>query len=343
MKSLNILGTPVPSGSKMRFSIPVAHLFDYTDVSISLEVFRGKEDGPTVFVSASLHGDEIIGTEITRRLLLNKQLKKLKGTLIVIPIVNPYGYNNNTRYLPDRRDLNRSFPGSNEGSLAARVANTFLTEVVEKCDYGIDIHSGAIHRTNLPQIRVDFKNTTVMNLAEAFNPPLILNSPNRAGTLRATAFSKKVDTLLFEVGEALRYDELGIKTGVNGILNVLRALNMLPTPSREVRKNITLLRAHASYWLRAPESGNIKIIKKLGQLVEEGDLLAQIYDPFGKVVGEIKCSKAGIVIGASTMPLVNSGNAVFHIAVLDQIDLVSDSSLILDQDIDIEYELWYEK
>lgn len=340
-KDLIIAGKKVNPGDRVRLEIPVAKLFDYTQMVIPIEIICGVKNGPKLFVSAAIHGDEIIGVEILKRLLARKELKSITGTLIVIPIVNPFGYNNNTRYLPDRRDLNRCFPGNIDGSLAARIAHIFLTEIVEKCQYGIDIHSGAVHRFNFPQVRLEAHDEEELRIANSFGAPVIINSPLRPGTLREAAYKRGIKTILYEAGEALRFDENSINVGIHGILGVMRELNMLEEAEDFLPPTSTVMSAKSSHWIRAASSGSLRTLKSLGSFVQEGDLLGIISDPYGDRKVEVPASKPGIIIGAVTMPLVNRGNALFHIATLEDIKFASDATIVNDQDIDIENEDWF--
>lgn len=343
MPEIEIANTKIESGERKTVEVPVAKLFDYTQMSIPIQVICGQEEGPTLFISAAIHGDEIIGTEIVKRLLERKELKEIKGTLIAIPIVNPFGYNNNIRYLPDRRDLNRCFPGSANGSLAARIAYIFVKEILEKCTHGIDIHSGAVHRTNFPQIRLELNNKEEVKLARAFGAPVIIHSPQRPGTLRKAAQEKGLKMLLFEGGEALRFDDHSISICLYGILNVMREIGML-TKEEDSLPPHTTITAKSSHWIRAQNSGSLRIIKKLGDFVQADELLGVISDPFGQLKTEVRSLRPGIVIGAVTMPLVNRGNALFHIATLEDMNIVDvkhAADIVLDQDIDIENEDWF--
>ena len=343
MPSIEIAGVRVESGERKFLEIPVATLFDYTPMSIPVEVICGKNPGPVMFVSGAIHGDEVIGTEIVKRVLERKEINRLNGIFIGIPIINPFGYNNNTRYLPDRRDLNRCFPGSPDGSLAARMADTFLNEIVYKCTHGIDIHSGAMHRTNFPQIRLELNEEEEMKLARAFGAPVILHSPLRPGTLRKAAHEKGIRTLLFEGGEALRFDEHSISVAVHGVLNVMREIEMLPKEDDMVPP-YTVITAKSSHWIRAQTSGSLRFLKKLGEFVQVDELLGVISDPFGKRKSEVKAIKSGVIIGVTTMPLVNKGSALFHVATLEDMTLgedKTDHNVVLDQDIDIENEDWF--
>jgi predicted deacylase len=208
--------------SAKTIQLEAAALYDYTKMTIPVEVIRGKLPGPILFISAAIHGDEINGIEVVRRILKKKIFKNLKGTLILIPIVNVYGFNHKSRYLPDRRDLNRSFPGKKEGSLASHLAYIFLKEVVSKCTHGIDLHTGSNHRTNLPHIRASLDDTETKELAQAFGVPVIVNSKLRDGSLREAARKKNVKMLLFEGGQSFRFEEQVVNTALKGCLSVMR-------------------------------------------------------------------------------------------------------------------------
>ncbi|MCB0407329.1 MAG: succinylglutamate desuccinylase/aspartoacylase family protein [Bdellovibrionales bacterium] len=306
-------------GKVKHVQINVGRLYDLTDIHLNLRIQKGKKDGPILFITAAIHGDEINGIEIIRRLLQQKALKNLCGTLITVPIVNIFGFNNRSRYLPDRRDLNRCFPGSSTGSLAARLAHTLMTEVVLKSTCGIDLHTGAVHRNNLPQIRAHLDNSKTNKLARAFGAPVILNSTFRDGSLRFAAHERNIPILLFEGGEALRFDDKVTKVGVRGILSVMEKMKMLPEGT--VGSGLISDEAYVaknSFWLRAPESGLAKGIKKLGAYVEAGDLLAFITSPYGDSKVALRAPHSGIIIGASALPLVTKGDAMYHIATFDE-------------------------
>ncbi len=283
-----------------------------------IEVIRGKDAGETLFITAAIHGDEINGVEIIKRLICHKALKNLKGTLIAIPIVNIFGFNTKSRYLPDRRDLNRCFPGSPAGSLGSQVAHTLLQEVISQSTHGIDLHTGAIHRSNLPQIRGDMDDAATRAMAEAFRVPVMINSAARDGSLREAARSVGVKTILYEGGEALRFNEETIRGGLEGILRVMQYIGMLP-PDEETGllstppANATFF-ARSSHWVRAPHSGMLISRRHLGDCVDKGALLGMISDPFGEHHFELHASHSGIIIGQTMLPLVNDGDACFHIA-----------------------------
>lgn len=303
----------IAPGDRRTVDLPVSVLSDHTPVTMSVQVVHGRRDGPVLFVSAAVHGDEVIGVEIARRLLRQPQLDGLRGTLMVVPIVNTFGFLNNSRYMPDRRDLNRSFPGSESGSLASRLAHLFMTEVVDRADFGIDLHSAAIHRTNMPQIRVSASRDETLERAEAFGAPVVVRAKLRDGSLRAAARERGCDILLYEAGEALRFDEMSARVGASGILRVMHHMGMIGAKGLG-RRRTTPISASSSSWLRAPAGGLLRAFKDVGEGVEPGTLLGIVSDPFGESEVEIIAPSAAIVLGRATMPVVNEGDAIYHLA-----------------------------
>lgn len=309
-------GQSVAAGTRQCVDLPVVSLY-HAPLSMPVQVVRGRRPGPVLFVSAALHGDELNGVEIIRRLLRMRVLERLRGCLLAVPIVNVQGFLMQSRYLPDRRDLNRSFPGSERGSLAARLAHVFLKEVVKRADFGIDLHTGAVHRPNLPQIRCDLKQPDTLRMARAFGAPLILDSATREGSLREYTSSHQIPVILYESGEALRFDELAIRAGVRGITSVMRELGMLPASTR-TRKPPEAVVANSSSWIRAPASGILRTAARLGERVRPGQELGWISDPFMTEETPVVSSEDGVVIGRSHLPPVNEGDALFHIARVDE-------------------------
>lgn len=304
-------GVKVEPGTRAVVELPVSVLSDRTPVSLSVQVIHGREPGPAVFVSAAVHGDEIIGVEIIRRLIRARQMASLKGTLLCIPVVNVFGFVNQDRYLPDRRDLNRSFPGAASGSLAARLAKLFMKEVVSRCEAGIDLHSAAVHRVNLPQIRIDGTSKRARELAEAFSPPVILTSRLREGSMRLAARQAGVDVLVYESGEALRFDENAVRIGVRGVLRVLHHLDMTGQgPPALHRPKLS----RSSSWLRSPRGGILRARKTIGDAIAAGEAVAVVSDPFGERETEVRADKPGTIIGRTNLPIVNEGDALFHVA-----------------------------
>jgi predicted deacylase len=315
-------GVEIPRGSNMTIHLELPKLYN-TPTKLPLRVIRGRKDGPVVFISAAIHGDELNGIEIIRRFRKLNILSKLRGTLILVPIVNVYGIMTLSRYLPDRRDLNRSFPGSIKGSLASRVAKIFFDEVVCHCTLGIDLHTASIHKSNLPQVRTNIDNELTFTLAKAFQAPVVLHSELRDGSLRAVAQEQGIPILLYEAGEALRFDEIAIRIGVKGIVNVLRTYEMLPK-SVKIRQSKTPIVSRISQWIRSSESGMIRTIKALGDTVQKDEVIAYIDEPLGESSFEIKALFDGVIIGKSEIPLVQEGDAIFHIAKIKNIESAED-------------------
>ena len=312
-KSFVLGGVEIAPGRRADIDLPITDLSTHTPITMPVQVVHGRRDGPCLFVCAALHGDEINGVEIIRRLLQQGALKRLRGTLIAVPIVNVPGFLAQSRYLPDRRDLNRSFPGSSGGSLAARLARLFLTEIVDQATHGIDLHTAAIHRDNFPQIRGNLEDEGTERLARAFGVPVVINTGFREGSLREAASDRGVPVVVYEAGEALRFDEGSIRAGVKGIIRVMRALEMLSAPKRAAAPRAPLV-IRSTTWVRAPQSGLIRTVKALGGQVKTDELLGAIADPFGDNEIEIRAPADGIVIGRSNLPLVHEGDALFHIA-----------------------------
>jgi uncharacterized protein len=303
----------VAPGQRMAIDFPIPSLYTHSEITWPLYVIHGKKTGPTLFLSGAIHGDEINGMEIIRRVLNTRSINRLSGTLIALPVVNIFGFINQTRYLPDRRDLNRSFPGSEKGSLAGRIAYLFLKEIVSRCTHGIDLHTAAIHRDNLPQIRAVLDDPETERMARAFISPVIVNTPIAEGTLRNAAEKMGVSVIVYEAGEALRFDEVAIRAGVKGIISTMRELEMLPKLKR-ARTSAEPIVARSSSWVRAPKSGILRSLKTLGEKVEKDELLGIISDPFGEEEESVTALTEGIIIGRTTIPLVNEGEALFHIA-----------------------------
>ncbi len=322
-----INGRTVKPGEKTTVNIPIARLHTHTEMTMPVHVINGKKEGPILFVSAAIHGDEILGVEIIHRLVNSKRLRRMRGILLAVPVVNVFGFIEHSRYLPDRRDLNRFFPGSESGSLASRLASIFMHEVVERSTHGIDLHTGSHHRSNLPQIRAHLDDPQTKAMAGAFGAPVIIDANVRDGSLRQAVMEKGIPMLLYEAGEALRFDEVAIRAGIQGILSVMRHIGMLPRGSTAKAKNLPLI-ARSTTWVRAPGSGILRAVVVLGKIVGEKEHLGIIADPFGENEEAIYAPAPGIIIGISNLPLVHEGDAVFHIARFDENDI--DRSMLED-------------
>ena len=316
-------GETIAPGTSGDIALPVSDLSAGMQADLQVRIFHGKRNGPTIFVSAAIHGDEIIGTEIIRRVMKKLNPARMAGTVIFVPVVNMFGFINHSRYLPDRRDLNRSFPGTERGSLASQLANIFSTEVIDRCSLGIDIHSAAQHRYNLPQIRIASGNPKLKELALEFGPPVVIEADLRPGSLRALAREAGVDMLLMEAGEALRFDEFSVLTGVNGILRVLKKLEIIES-KRLGKRGTPPAQTTRTVWLRSTRGGICRLISPSGSKVHKGDTVACISDIFGDGEEEILSPVDGIVIGHSNLPVVNQGDALLHIAEVRVFDTVEE-------------------
>lgn len=303
----------VAPGERATINLEVSTLANATRMNLPVHVVHGAKKGPVLFLSGVVHGDEIQGLEIVRRVLSHEPLNTLAGTLLAVPIVNAFGFLNHSRYMPDRRDLNRSFPGSDQGSLASLLADLFFREVVCRAQYGIDLHTAALHRSNLPQVRLAPGNAELMQLAEAFAAPVILTSKLREGSLRQCAQDKGIGVLLYEGGEALRFDEAAIATGVAGILRVMRAIGML-SEAPPVSPHLKTVQSTSSTWVRAPEGGILHSVRQVGDKVGLKEPIGIITDPMGTVTVPVFAEDDGIIIGRTNLPIVNRGDALFHLA-----------------------------
>lgn len=328
-----IAGQSIAPGTQADVAFPITTMATGTASSLGVRVLHGARPGPVVFVSAAIHGDEIIGTAVIQRLAQELRPEGLRGTVLLVPVANIFGFLNRSRYLPDRRDLNRSFPGSAGGSLAGQIAAIFYREVVERCQLGIDIHSAAIHRYNLPQIRIAAGNKRLTELAMAFGAPVIIESPLREGSLRDLAQRVGVDMLLLEAGEALRFDRLSIETGVAGVCRVLGHIGMIAADDGLTRVGIPA-RANRSVWVRAPRGGVMQALFESGAPVRKGEVLAHVAGLFGEDAEALVSPVDGIIIGHATLPVVHQGDALFHIAAIDhpervgaQIDSITEAIL----------------
>ncbi|MDB9527356.1 succinylglutamate desuccinylase/aspartoacylase family protein [Oscillatoria sp. CS-180] len=305
-------GVNISPGKRTKVEIPVARLPTGTTMSLPVAVVRGRYPGPCIWLSAAIHGDELNGVEIIRRVIHTIKPSFLHGTVLAVPVVNIFGLIEQSRYLPDRRDLNRSFPGSSRGSLAARLAAIFMREVVSHCTHGIDLHTAAIHRDNFPQVRANLKDPTTHHFAKAFGAPIIIHAGTRDGSLRESAAQRNIPTLLYEGGEALRFGEEAIRVGVEGIRRSLAYLDMytLDAPPQVVIP----VESYETRWIRASRGGLWHRQVTLGQRVSPKDSLGFITDSFGEKPTPVRSPADGWIIGHNQNPLIHQGDALVHIA-----------------------------
>jgi predicted deacylase len=305
-------GERITAGSRTQVHLPAGRLPSGTELSLSIEVLRGSLPGPTVWLSGAIHGDEVVGVEIIRQMLEELDERTLSGTVIAAPVVNVFGFVTGSRYLPDRRDLNRSFPGSPRGSLAGRLARLFVDEVVERSDIGIDFHAGSDDRTNLPQVRCDLDDPETRRLALAFGAPVAIHSKTIKGSLRDVAGKRGKRTLLFEGGEPRRFSPEAVEAGVLGALRVLKALDMIDgtvtSPDASPRES------RSTRWVRSPRGGIFRMERTLGATVQKGDRLGIIGEPSRRGGTEVRTHTTGIIVGHTVSPLVHLGDGLVHVA-----------------------------
>lgn len=324
-------GTEVRAGRFGRVDIPTGTLISGSAIALGVQVAHGRRDGPVVFLTSAIHGDEILGVEIIRRVLATLAPIPLAGTVLAVPIVNVHGFNTGDRYLPDGRDLNRSFPGSARGSMASRIAHVVMKEVVGPSELGIDLHTGAWGRTNLPQVRADLSDDRTLELARVFAPAVVIDARLRDGSLRQAVTESGKRVLLYEGGENQRFHERPAAAGTAGVLRVLRHLGMIEV---EVEEAPEPAQSPGSGWVRASRSGIAHPVEPLGARVEKGQVVAVLRDPFGRTLASLKSRWAGVVIGLGQDPLVNRGDAICHIARIEDPEVAEAAVAALPQDVE---------
>jgi hypothetical protein len=304
-------GQTVGPGQRRRIELPALRLATQTPLAMPVEIVCGVRPGPRLWLSAALHGDELNGLEIIRRVLDRLQTRSLSGQVLAVPIVNVFGFLRQERYLPDRRDLNRSFPGSPRGSVAARLAHLLMTRIIGQCSHGIDLHTASLFRTNLPQVRGNLDDEETRRMAMAFGAPIMLHGEAPRGSLRDACAQRGIPVIVYEAGEPQRFNPEAIDAGVKGVLRVLTALGMLR--GRRPRRH-SGLEARRSIWVRARSSGVLRLGVKIGHRVSSEQVVGVIGDVFGDEQLQLHSPADGVVIGATQNPMVNQGDAVVHIA-----------------------------
>ncbi len=314
MRELIIAGHPIRPGEFKEININIAQLPSRTQIDTPIYVYRAPEEGPVLALTAGMHGDEINGMEIVRRIINTGLHKVTRGTTVCMPIINVYGFLNYSREVPDGKDVNRSFPGSKTGSLASRVAWHLTHDIIPFIDVGIDFHTGGALRTNYPQVRCMMKEPKNVELATAFHAPFTIDAPFRPHSLRQTAAKKGKNIIVFEGGESLRMDPHAIEEGMNGTLRVMKYLQMIdwaPAPREENRM------VWNSSWIRARTAGIFHPLIKAGELIHSHQLVGSITDPFGEYSEPIKSQVTGYVVGLNNNPVVNAGDALLHVGMDD--------------------------
>lgn len=308
---IHIAGKKVRIGEIEEIHLKIARLPTYTVINMPVHVYRGREDGPVLLLTGGLHGDELNGIEIIRRMINTGRILPERGTVIAIPLVNAYGFLQNERGVPDGKDINRSFPGATNGSLAKLIAHTLMNQIIPLIDFGLDFHTGGASRANYPQVRCAFTVPENVDLARAIAPPVILNSSLIEHSFRKAAYKKGKHILVFEGGESLRFSEHAIQEGINGTLRLMKYLRMIgdaPEPNEETRIYLK------SDWIRAKYAGLFSSKLELGQEIKAKQKIGTIAEPFGHEEFDINATRSARVIGLNNLPVVHKGDALLHIA-----------------------------
>jgi predicted deacylase len=310
MKQVIIAGQEIKPGEFKEIDINIARLPSHTQIDTPIYVMRALEDGPILALTAGMHGDEINGMEIVRRILDGGLNKVKRGTVVCMPITNVYGFLNFSRDVPDGKDVNRSFPGSKSGSLASRVAYNLTHQILPYIDYGIDFHTGGAMRTNYPQVRAMLNNNINLELANAFAAPFTIDSSFRPNSLRKEASKKGKNFIVYEAGESLRFDQQGIEEGIAGTLRLMKFLKMIDSAPEPKEENRIIW---SSSWIRAKHAGLFQPTIRCGQLIHKGEWVGTITDPFGEFKEKVKATETAYIIGLNNSPVVNAGDALMHL------------------------------
>ncbi len=309
-KPQRIAGRSIQPGEVVEINLKVSEAVTHVPARIPVTVVRGTKPGPTLFVTAAVHGDEINGTAVVRAVLDRLEADELSGTFIGVPVVNRFGFPSGDRYLPDRRDLNRFFPGDAAGSMASRIAHQLFTKVLRHADAGIDLHTAATGRANLCHVRGDADDPALRELMRSFGTPVMMHGAGPAGSLRRAATAAGIPTVIFEAGEPSRFQQHVVQIGFHGVFGVMQAMGMVK--AKPVRPGFQVL-VRKSEWVRADHGGLLYLEVEPGDLVRAKQRIGIIHDPFGRHVDALTATKSGVILSTTTVPLANPGNAVVHI------------------------------
>lgn len=310
MREVKIAGKEIKPGEFKEININIARLPSHTQIETPIYVSRSQEEGPILALMAGMHGDEINGMEIVRRIIDGNLHRAQRGTVVCIPIINVYGFLNFSRDVPDGKDVNRSFPGSKSGSLASRVAYHITHDIIPNIDYGIDFHTGGAMRTNYPQVRAMLSDAKNLELANAFAAPFTLDAPFRPNSLRKEASKKGKNIIVYEAGESLRFDQQAIEEGIAGTLRLMKHLKMIDSAPVPTETNRVIW---SSSWIRAKHAGLFQTAVACGDLVHKGQWVGTITDPFGEFKEQVMAKETGYVVGLNNIPVVNAGDALMHL------------------------------
>ena len=306
--------TDLEPGASADLRVRLSERYSGAPVEAPLHVSRGPEPGPTVCVTAAVHGDEINGTGAIRHLIRDRAPKLTAGTLVLVPVVNMPGFERHTRYLPDRRDLNRCFPGKADGSLAARLAWSFFERIIRHCDWGIDLHTASVRRTNYPNVRADLNHDGLAGLARAFGAEVVVHGAGPRGSLRRAATRSGCPTLILEAGEVWKVEASVLEVAVRGVSNCLRYLGMVQGSPKPAASPVEI---RVTRWVRAEEGGFLEFHVRPGERVAAGDAIATATDLLGETRSVMTAEETGVVLGMTTMPSVFPGDPVYHLGLIE--------------------------
>jgi predicted deacylase len=314
VKAFPIAGMAVPAGRRKDVKVRISEFYTATPVFIPVTVLHGARPGPVLYITAAVHGNEINGVEMVRQIRATVDPKHLAGTVILVMIANPIAFMTMQRDLPDGRDLNRFFPGRDRGSMAAHIADAIFNKIIKISDYGIDLHTAAAGRTNLPHVRADMRSPVLRRLSTAFGCEVIFDMSGEDGTLRKAATEAGVPSVVYEAGEPLKFQKNLIRRGVEGIKNVLADLKMYAFPRSSPAFQIVVTDHR---WIRAQKGGILILNVKPGDLIEKGETIAVNTKPFGTEVSRLKAPYTGLVVGCTTIPMAIPGTAICHLVALE--------------------------
>lgn len=316
-KTISIGSLTIRPGERLTLALPTPEIYTCARTHIPIHVIHGKKEGPILLVCAAMHGDEMNGIVAIQKILNFQHLKSMSGTLIAIPVLSIYGLIMQNRNLPDRRNLESSFPGSVSGSFASRLAHVLATDIFSLATHCIDLHTGEPHTEKMAQIHTSSRSTEAVELAKMFGAKIVCDTEEKRGLLWLLDREKPIPTIIYEAGEPMRLNKEGIRTGVSGILRVMRSLGMLAT--QNIAKNETQSFIKVKSWVRSPVSGLCKFFVDLGRTVEKGQLLARISDPFGtKGEEKVLAPKRGVILAKTTLPILNEGDPILEIGEMEQ-------------------------
>ncbi len=311
---LHILGEKIAPGQRRTLNFNLAKLYTTTSVEVPIIIQRAKKPGPCILITAGIHGDEINGVEIVRQVISKKINRPARGTIICIPVINVFGFLNMERAFPDGRDLNRVFPGTQNGSVASRFAYQFTNKILPLADFCMDFHTGGGSRFNVAQIRVDPDKEELMQYAKLFGAPFIVYSKNISKSYRSTCEKMNIPVLLFEGGKSQISDKDIARAGVHGVMRILSHFKMLSKDFEAPQQSKDSITIKSSSWLRAKYSGLLHLKSTCGDFVEKNEVIATITDPYGTFRHKVKASNDGYIINTNEASLVYQGDAIFHIS-----------------------------